>query len=125
LPATAGRHSTATATPALPRYHYPHLVTGSLYGGSRARASRVVYIRRKKHGATETWLARLYGVATPGETKRAEATWRDAASRNGSTRAAAFYGCYGVRAQREGRVGRVKHGTHYCRLVQRVPPLLT
>lgn len=64
LPATAGRHSTATTTPALPRYHYPHLVAGSFAG----RAGRPRVPCRINFGEKHT--ARLYGEATRRDASR-------------------------------------------------------
>jgi len=83
LPATAGRHSTATATPALPRYHYPHFVQGLSRWEPDARVPCRMF-GEKQHG----WES---PVRQP-EAKRSEATWRDAGW-NGSTRVAAFTDC--------------------------------
>lgn len=94
---------------------------GFLGGQSRARASRArVFGGKTRLGRRSDGRLVRRGDA---EAKRGEATWRAATQvETDRRRAAAFYG---LRAQREGRVGRVKHGTRYCRLVQRVPPLLT
>lgn len=70
LPATAGRHSTATTTPALPRYHYPHLSSPGWAG--RARPVPYIY-SGEKHGAA---VGRLCGVATRGETRRGDVARR-------------------------------------------------
>jgi len=112
LPAAAGRHSTTTATPALSsRYHYPHLVVARHRESQGARGlPPVIYIGVKNtHGRRVAESARRRGAAR----RRVEA------NRAGLGR------LFDVRAQRESRVGRVKHGSRYCRLVQRVPSLLT